>query len=244
MENKKLILDSATVSWLRRKIHPLRHKKNLVRHSLGMLTWPTKSYEIWLLLQNLLYLTKPKTLLEFGSGRSTNYLAEYAVKTGADFVSFEEHLYYCLKINFTLKLSFLPSNIVKYAPIKEGWYSKKKLGKYLPELGAIDFLLLDGPTKAGRGNRDSKTFYDCVFDSLKNVKVVVIDDVQRQQCEDIAMDLSQRLRLERFDILYGKDNKSALSIMVNLESSKKIDDLPDFIKGLLLKKTTLFVQGV
>ena len=93
------------VSILRRAVNFLCRFKSFVDHSTGLLTWETKSYEIWLVLQNLLYLLKPKTLLEFGSGRSTNYLAEYALKFGAKFISIEEHFYYCLKVNLTLKLS-------------------------------------------------------------------------------------------------------------------------------------------
>jgi len=86
-------------------------------HSMGLISWATKSYEVWLILQNLLYLVKPETLVEFGSGRSTHYLAEYALKNSAKLLSFEQHLYYCLKVNLGLKFSFLPSGLVKYAPI-------------------------------------------------------------------------------------------------------------------------------
>ncbi len=201
-------------------------------HSAGLIIWATKDYEIWLILQNLLYLAQPGTLVEFGSGRSTYYLAEYALKSSARVLSVEQHLSYCLRVNGGLKLSFLPSGVVKYVPIRGDWYDINKVRRYLLELGGIDFLFVDGPTGFSRGKRNSKSFYDCVVPYLRDIKIAVIDDVQKKECNDMAKYLVRNLKLRRYDIKYSRN--SILAFLVNSDVSERVSDLPEYLRELLI----------
>ena len=201
-------------------------------HSVGLITWATKDYEIWLILQNLLYLAQPRTLLEFGSGRSTYYLAEYALKSSAKVLSIEQHLWYCLRVNFGLRFSFLPSGFVKYARVRAGWYNMRSVKKHLLSLGNIDFLFVDGPTGLSYGKRNSESFYDCVIPHLVDVKMIVIDDVQKGECEDMARRLVQSFKLKRYDVKYSRN--SILAFLLSSDVSERVPELPAYLRELLV----------
>ena len=208
--------------------------QNLVKkklHQAGLYTWATKSYEVWLILQNLLYLTRPQALVEFGAGRSTNYLAEYAAKFSATLVSFEQNLPFCRKVNTCLKLSFLPSDAVKYAPIKKDWYDLDVVKKHLSELQDIDFLFLDGPVGFDEENRGSQKFYTEVVPYLKKLKLVVIDDVQYKECDEQANFLVKKFNMKRYDVGYNQTNTIAFLLSDHL--SQDIHKLPAHLLALL-----------
>ena len=70
-------------------------------------TWPSKSYEVWVLIQFLLLKEKPNKLVEFGSGRSTHYLAEYNQKFNKEFFSIEQNPLFIFRNWLGLKLSYI-----------------------------------------------------------------------------------------------------------------------------------------
>ncbi len=218
-------------------ISKIRKKGAYIKHSVGLITWATKSYEVWLILQNLLYLTRPKKLVEFGSGRSTSYLAEYALKTGAELISIEQYFCYFLRVNLGLKLSFLPFGAVRYVPVRGDWYNVNAVKKYLSSFDGIDFLFIDGPTGLKAGNRDSEKFDDVVIPYLDNVKMIVIDDVQRKGCDSRANDLAERLRLRRYDIKYNNEVGDILAFLLSENASEKISELPAYLRILLKQRS-------
>jgi len=205
----------------------LRH----ARHASGFHNWETKNYETWLLLQNLLYITRPRTLVEFGSGRSTGYLAEYAFKYGAKLFSFEQHLYYFLRVRLGLVFSFLPAHYVKYVPIKDGWYDVRRVERHLAAVGDIEFFFYDGPTTENSGRRSSEKFYQYVVPLLNKVRMVIVDDVHRPDEERVAHFLAQKFRLKRFNITSTSTN--TLAIMLAEPYADRVHDLPVFLKDLL-----------
>ena len=202
------------------------------QHALGLKVWPTKCYEFWLILQQLLCLVKPQTIVELGAGRSTNYIAEYVHKFGGVFVSFEQHLYYYLKLNLAFKLSFLPRGLVRYAPLKGDWYEEQSIRKNLRAIKAIDFLFLDGPTTASRGQRDSKMFWEIMTPLLKDVKMIIVDDVHRPQEDALARRLEEMFHLKRYEMSSICDH-TRIAILVAPDAAEKIKLLPDFLQKCL-----------
>lgn len=101
-----------TAKWYARQMkYAFNEWKLKKRHAIGLKVWSTKCYEFWLILQELLYLVEPKTIVEFGSGRSTSYIAEYIHKFGGNYISFEQHLYYYFKFNIALSFFFFPGGL-------------------------------------------------------------------------------------------------------------------------------------
>ncbi|MFH1640370.1 MAG: hypothetical protein ABIA66_00230 [Candidatus Omnitrophota bacterium] len=202
------------------------------RHSVGLKTWPTKCYEFWLILQQLLYLVEPKTIVEFGSGRSTNYIAEYIHKFGGNYISFEQHLYYYFKFNIALSFLFLPWGTVRYVPLKGDWYDAKVISKNLQGVANIDFLFYDGPVEMGKIRRDSKTFFRVITSFLKEVKIIVVDDVHRLHENAIAEKFKNAYHLKRYNLFSVCDN-TRVAILLNEEAVKKVEFLPLFLQKLL-----------
>lgn len=202
-------------------------------HARGLFTWPTKSYEVWMLLQSLLYLIRPKVLVEFGSGRSTYYLSEYAFKYHATLVSFEQHRFYYHKINKGLELSFLPTGVVKHAPLHRGWYDLNKVLKHLEMIDPIDFFFYDGPATPSGGDRSAECFFEHIVPRLKNVKLMIVDDIHREKENHIASRLANDLDLRKFNV-YSDSDDTYSSMLFSKNSEKMILSLPDFLKKLLL----------
>lgn len=203
-------------------------------HSTGGLTWATKSYEVWLILQTELYLIQPRVLVEFGSGRSTSYLAEYAFKQSAQLISIEEHASYTKKANRLLRDSFLPDNIVHHVPVRGDWYDPALVDLLLQPLAAqIDFLLLDGPCNVGHGARSSAKFEDCMLPKLAGLRLAVVDDVHRPECDETAKLLAKTFNLVRHDVAYGKSHLIAF-----LHSEAVTGDLakmPEFLSQHIIE---------
>lgn len=199
--------------------------------------WATKSYEIWLLLQNILFLTKPKRILEYGSGRSTSYLSEYAFKNNAILISIEHNFYYYLKVKIGLNLSFLYPDYLKYVPLQDGWYNIKKLDNYLSDFEDIDFFYLDGPSNIYFEERDPEIFYKYMIPKLNNIKVVLIDDTHIENCNILTQKITSKLNLIRYDADYMAGiTKNKLSILLDKNSDKLLaESMPDYLKELLIK---------
>jgi predicted O-methyltransferase YrrM len=204
------------------------------KHAVGLQVWPTKCYEFWLILQQLLYLIKPQTIVEFGAGRSTNYIAEYINKSGGTFISFEQHLYYYFRFNLALSFLFLPWGIVRHAPIKGDWYDEKSVSKNLRGITNIDFLFYDGPTAASKGKRDSKKFFSIISNFLNDVKIIVIDDVQRPPENRIAQTLQDKYHLKRYEV-FSICGHTRIAILLNQEAAEKVTLLPSYLQKYLEK---------
>ena len=208
-------------------------KKHL--HQAALYTWPTKSYETWLVLQNLLYAVRPVTLVEFGSGRSTNYLAEYSSKFQARLVSFEQNLSWTNKVNRALRLAFFSDKTVVHASLRREWYDERVVARHLAEFPNIEFLFLDGPAAFANEQRDSAGLRRQVWPRLNWVKMIIIDDVHRSDCHQLAGKLAGEFKLKRFDIVYNTTNKLAFILSPVYVSA--IDQLPSELKKLLTPVT-------
>lgn len=213
---------------------------NKTEHLIGKMTktiqWATKSYDVWVLLQNILFLVRPKKILEFGAGRSTNYLSEYAFKNNAEYISIEHTLYYYFKIKEGLKLSFTNTEYLKYVPLDVDWYNIKILDKFLKNYDDIDFFYLDGPTNCLNKRRDPQLFYDYILPKLKNIKVILIDDTQWSHGIQTADKLVKHYGLIRFDVGYMAGSSSnKLTLLFDKKIIKIIGKLPEYLKVLMKK---------
>lgn len=211
---------------------PIRSAYKRWRHSVGLKTWATKSYEVWLALQTSLFLVRPRMLVELGSGRSTNYLGEYAFKMGARLVSIEEHAHYAKKANRLLRDSFLPDDFVHHVPVHDGWYDPERVVALLQPLEEpIDFILVDGPSSAGLGDRGSRAFARYVEPLLGSVKLAVIDDTHRPECNEVATHLAETHGLTRHDMSYLDVNE--IAFLSSPEADKRLEPMPGFLKALM-----------
>ena len=125
---------------------------------------------------------------------------------------------------------------MKYVPIKGDWYNVDAVKKYLSSFSGIDFLFIDGPTGSKAGKRDSWRFNDAVIPYLGDVKMIVIDDVHRKECDNRASDLAKRLNLKRYDIKSNDESGDILAFLLNDDASQKISELPAYMRSLLILK--------
>jgi hypothetical protein len=150
---------------------------------LGVKTWPTKRYEIWLFIQFILYKSKPTVVAEFGSGRSTHYFAEYCQKMDSLFLSIEQNKRY-VNINRTgMKNSFLRDNGLYHVPIKGDWFDTKVLDK-IKDINNIEFILIDAPGGGGGGSRNSNVGSLYLKSKLGACKVIIVDDFNRSEVKE------------------------------------------------------------
>ncbi len=98
--------------------------------------------------------TRPRRILELGSGTSTVVLADYATRHDAQVVSLEHERQFCEKTrDMLIQLGLAGVVDVKLAPIKSiHWQHKVRYPWYGAELsGKFDFIFVDGPPlKVGR----------------------------------------------------------------------------------------------
>ena len=232
--NKSLILLEGNTEYIPLNWDNLTLRDNKLdvsdKHSTGLYSWETKNFEFWTILQSLLSMCKPKTMVEIGSGKSTFYLNEYADKHDADIISIEQHPYYANKANLGLSLLSSKSGTVKYVPLDGDWYDADKFNTYIDSYDEIDFLFLDGPATPGGGKRDSIKFYDLLFSKLLNAKLIIVDDVHRDLDNDLANHLAKTIGLSRYTCDdYKTSNVDKIAILVNSEMNDKLLTLPSYL---------------
>jgi hypothetical protein len=146
----------------------------------GALQWGTKSFEFWTFLMVLLALVRPKSVVELGSGRSTSYLTEYAMKEGIPFASIEENRFYVARNRLGLRHGFLSDGYLHHVPTgDDGWYRVEELNR------VVDFpcelLFVDGPTEYfAPGSRTTERSLKWLAAASVTSKVLIVDDVDRR----------------------------------------------------------------
>ena len=207
-------------------------------------TWPTKSYEVWLLIQFLLLKEKPNKVVEFGSGRSTHYFAEYNQKFNKEFFSIEQNPIYILRNWLGLKLSYIDQVKFLYVSIKGDWFDIKKLKKN-KHIKNADLLFLDAPggtiNMLNKGSRKSKLGLTFLLDFFPNCKNIIIDDLQSKELISFCKEfLKARKELHYFLISYNEKNLILFCININIkEDYLKFMEITN-IKRFLLYETNNF----
>lgn len=217
------------IAWLRRPYRRLLQ----FRHNQGLIVWATKDFEVWLVLQWLLYSLQPKQMLELGAGQSTSYLAPYAHKLGAKFLSIEESAVYARRVNRALGYLLLAGNVVLHVPVKRGWYETAMVDAALRGR-ELDFLFVDGPSEVFRAPRSSGMVARHVLPHLRNPRLIVVDDVHRPANDVLATELASRYGLVRYDMAYLDDGRNRLAFLVVRSGTGVVDELPVRLSRRLL----------
>ncbi len=208
--------------------------KTGIRYSLG----ETTGEFFWIVLQLLLHEVKPKCLLEFGSGRSSYYLAEYAKYSGATFLSFEQSRSFMYRTMLGFRLALLPTTAhLRHLPVSgkhEGYREDvfyRIVQKDLRDGQKADFVFVDGPVgDEGRALHFFKPFES----SFGDIKLAIVDDVHRPNSLEVAEWAKDRWGLNQCVFRYLRSAKLAILSTVPveelLESSYK-NFMADFLKS-------------
>lgn len=155
-----------------------RAEKNHLLRQIGTQQWGTKSFEFWTLLSVLLVVVRPKSVVELGSGRSTSYLTEYAMKAGVPYASIEQNRFYAAKIKRGLRNSFLDHRHLHHVPLgQDGWYKIEKLNHVVNF--PCEFLFVDGPSGNPRGWHCEQP-RKWLMAAAATSKIIIVDDVHRK----------------------------------------------------------------
>jgi len=218
-----------------------RHARRLAFVS-GALPWGTKSFEFWTLLLVILAVVRPRSMVELGSGRSTSYLAEYAMKEAVPYASIEQNRVYAMKIRRGLRNSFLDPRYLHHVSIgRDGWYEMEKLNRVVT--APCEFLFVDGPVGAqeavGRGVRRCERSDKWLAAAAATSKVIIVDDVHRKSNLELfhkLMSASERLspmylsyRVQRIpNVVAMAIPSSSYETIANICSEMKIEFFTDY----------------
>lgn len=212
----------------------------------GAMQWGTKSFEFWTLLMIVLGAVRPRAIVELGAGRSTSYLAEYAMKTGARFASIEQSRVYARRVRRALSQGFVDPRFVHHVPVgRDGWYDAARLA------GVVDFapdmLFIDGPVgrdeQIGRAARTGDRALDWQRKAVRTARILIVDDVHRRSNLAIYESLLRELPDHRsafipYEPQRRQRNVAALALpagrtapVVRMCADLRIDLLPGYAPG-------------
>ena len=195
----------------------------------GILMWPTKPFEIWLLVFCILKKQNPATILELGSGRSTNFLAEYAFKKEKVFVSIEQNKHFVRKINKCLHEANIPHNYVKHVPIRADWFDEARFVKETTG-SKFDFIFIDAPGGIDfQGNRASTLGLKLMKEVMHDDTFFIIDDTDRPEVKDALLNLcgSRKIVTIKYEVR-GNCQRSEISLLIPKKIYSQISELLDF----------------
>jgi len=159
--------------------------------SLGVQTWGTKSFEFWTLLAVTLWVVRPRSILELGSGRSTSYLGDYAQKEGARFVSVEQNRRFAFRMRAALRAGFVDPAAVRHVPVRGGWYDLERVTRLAPR--PCELLFVDGPVgeqeSLGTATRTDESAVGWLRSVAAEARALVVDDLQRPANVGLAGEL-------------------------------------------------------
>ncbi len=158
---------------------------------------------------------RPQTIVELGAGRSSYYRGEYALKKGTQYITFEQHFYYYLKLKRELQASFLPTHYVRHAPIRDDWYDTKIVKHSLQDITAIEFLFCNWPATPSAGDRASNDFYQIILPYLGEIK--------------------KRFSLIRYNFHSDSDDTYLSLVFSPSTNALPMETLPQYIKSRFMK---------
>jgi predicted O-methyltransferase YrrM len=173
--------------------------------TLGVQTWGTKSFEFWTLLAATLWIVRPRSILELGSGRSTSYLGDYAQKEGASFVSVEQNRHFARRVRIALRAGFVDPHCVRHVPVRGGWYDLRRVQELAPR--PCELLFVDGPVgeqeSLGAATRTNEDAVRWLLSVAAEASAIVVDDLQRPANVVLADQLATACGAEPFYLDYA-----------------------------------------
>lgn len=175
----------------------------------AMTIWGTKGIAFWTFLGAVLLRARPGSILEFGGGRSTTVLADYAVRAKVPLLCIEQSAEWARKIEDDLQfLHIHRPGIVRHAPVRPGadgapgWYDMDAVRGALAGR-AFDMVFLDGPQGGTRKNAEGQAI---VAEASRSARLIVVDDVHRPYNLNFFRRLTERMGPgSRFFIAYGNN---------------------------------------
>jgi hypothetical protein len=174
--------------------------------------WATKGLAFWALLSAILVKTRPESLLELGSGRSTTFLADYAFRWRKPLVSVEQSEVWWRKAVADLRFMHVRGEHVHHVPVvkprgEPPWYHLETMRRLL-DGRRFDFVFVDGPQG---GARRSPSGQAMVLEATEAARLIIVDDVHRPYNLELFEQLAERMPPEgRFFYRYG-DNVLAIA---------------------------------
>ena len=146
------------------------------------------SPDLLLEICRIIYSSKPKFIVELGSGISTLIIAKQ-ITDETRFVSIEHSKDYAKTTRLILEDHKLTNVDLRVAPIDPttSWYEKSKLD----ELKEIDLLIIDGPPQSIGANARHPAIF--LLDKLSKQATVLIDDTNRDSERGLATMFAERM---------------------------------------------------
>lgn len=189
--------------------------------------WTTKSHEFWVFLGALLHRLKPESILEFGSGRSSIYLSEYASKKKMRFVSIDDNEKWVMVDRLIARFGGLENDyfhVVSHD--SNGYYNENEVKKIINHLP--DFVYLDGPNES----RSGLMRHDYTMGLCEQADVIVIDDIQWRHVYDQMEIFKSRGKKRVANIISydGPHIKQYVCVLVRDDLQPVVDDLLHTLK--------------
>lgn len=189
--------------------------------------WHTKSHEFWVFLGALLHRLKPESILEFGSGRSSIYLSEYASKQKKSFVSIDDNEKWVMVDRLITRFGGLENDyfhVVSHD--SNGYYDEKEVKKIIAH--PPDFVYLDGPNESRSGlMQNGYTLGLC-----EQADVIVIDDIQWRHVYDQMEIFKSRGKKRTATIISyeGPHINQYVCVLVRNDLQSVVDDILHMLK--------------
>lgn len=191
--------------------------------------WGTKGISFWALLSAILIKARPTSLLELGSGRSTTFLADYAFRNRAQFVSIEQSEIWHRKAVADLQFMKVKGAHVHHVPISQPdgeppWYDVDEVNRLVGK-HAFDFVLVDGPVGDARRSPSGKAL---IARAARRARLVMVDDVHRHY-NDVAFK-SLAKRFPRDGIFYYRYGGNLIAMAAAEEWREIVRSAFDFLE--------------
>jgi hypothetical protein len=191
--------------------------------------WATKGISVWALLSAILIRTRPESILEFGGGRSTTFLADYSFRFKKRGVTIEESEVWRKKILNDLSFMQIQGYPVHLAPLSmdadRPWYDLDIVDRVVDGF-AFDLVFIDGP--AYMPYRNNLRGQSTIRAAAREARLVICDDVQQPDDLEFFMDLATRFPTEgKFFYQY---NKNVIALAAAPEWSSIVKDCFEFLR--------------
>jgi hypothetical protein len=142
--------------------------------------WCTKGVAFWAVLSAILIKTCPNSILELGGGRSTTFLADYALRFQKEGLTIEESKLWHRKITDDLKFMSLEGYSVELVPLtirtQPPWYDFDSVERLIGGR-AFDLVFIDGP--AHMAHRCNPRGQGIIRMAARDARLIICDDVQQ-----------------------------------------------------------------
>ncbi|MEX0853633.1 MAG: hypothetical protein WD036_10195 [Bauldia sp.] len=142
--------------------------------------WFTKGISFWAALSTILVKAQPNSVLEFGGGRSTTFLADYVEDFGKVGITIEQSDVWHKKIKDDLKFMAVKNYAVHHVPVTAtpmgpAWYDFAEVSRLIGDR-TFDMVFVDGPVGEGRRNPHGQ---EIIAKAARKARLIIVDDVHR-----------------------------------------------------------------